>query len=687
MKELFFELGCEEIPARLVEGARHELGRTLAAKLDALGLAHEGLTTWATPRRLALAVKVAERQEDRREERVGPPAKVAFGPDGSPTKAALAFAERNGVPVDRLERVSTPKGEYLAVTVDIPGQSARDLLADALEQAVTGLTWPKAMRWGSRRETFIRPVHWIVALFGGDIVPVAFAGLLAGNHTRGHRFLAPARFEVHDSASWLEGLRRAYVEPDSDARRALIRREAEALAASPGGRVLMDETLLVEVSNLVEWPVPLLGSFEPHYLDIPSQVLVTSMKVHQKYFAVAGPDGQLLPNFVVVCGTVPTDPAVVVHGNGRVLRARLADARFFFEEDRGKPLEAFVPKLAERTFLKGLGTMLDKAQRIASLAATLSGELGGDADTARRAGLLAKADLSTQMVGEFPELQGEMGRDYARLSGEPEAVAQAIFEHYLPRFAGDQLPETPAGRAVALADRLDSVVGCFALGLEPSGSADPYALRRQALGVLRILEDLGGAVPLRRALDLAWANVQAAGLQLDVAWPDLEARLLEFFRGRLKAALATDHPTDLVEAALSVGFEDPADARGRLEALAAMKQTSDWDALAVSIKRIVKIASGEAEYALDPATLSEPAEQQLFAAYAQVRDAATEALDRREYKAAVGRLVALEPAIERFFDEVLVMSDVPAERERRLALLQRVAALFHRLAAFDKVST
>jgi glycyl-tRNA synthetase beta chain len=688
VKELFFEIGCEEIPARLLEGSRLELGRLLQVGLKEQGLEYAELHTYATPRRLAVSVQVATSQADMSEDILGPPARVAFDEQGKPTKAAVGFAQRQGVDVDKLERRQTPKGEYLGLTVERLGKPASILLPELISRVIKRLPWPKAMRWGARRESFIRPVHWMVALFDDEVLPVSYAGIDAARQTRGHRFAGGDPFDVHGAKDWLEGLRANYVEPDPEIRRKQIHEAATTLAESMDTELQESPKLLEEVTGLVEWPVALIGTFEEAYLDLPSQVLVTSMNVHQKYFALRRKDGSLSNHFIVIAGREVRDPEVVVAGNGRVLRARLADARFFFEQDTAQPFEQFVDALADRRFLEGLGTMQHKAERLKALSRRLAETLAkgdkGTADMAARAGYLAKADLATEMVGEFAVLQGEMGRDYARLGGENETVASAIFEHYLPRHAGDRLPDSEVGTFVALADRLDSLVGCFALGLEPSGSADPYALRRQALAVVRILENDERGWSLTELLDSAHDNY---GDSLAVQWPEVRTRLLEFFRGRIKAMLTQQYPADLTEAVISVGFDQPADTRGRLSALNALKQTPEWEMLAVGVKRVAKIVVGHEAGTLDPARLTEDAEQGLYEAWHGVQKAATSALDEGNYPQALEHLITLKPAIDRFFDDVLVMSDNPEERQVRLALLSLVGTLFQRIAAFDKVST
>lgn len=699
MKELFFELGTEEIPARFLRRAERELGKRVVDGLNALGLETGEVRTWATPRRLALKVLAAESQPSKTETVTGPPARVAFDGDGNPTKAAVGFAKRNGVELDALETLSTPKGDYLAATVHTVGQPTVALLPAVLQEALTKLHWPKPMRWGASRATFIRPVHWMVAQYDRIAFDVTFCDITSGVLSRGHRFMAPDEFEVAGADDWEHRIRQAHVEPDADVRAASILQEARRLAAEAGGELVWDKGLLEEVSGLVESATPLLATFDPSYLEIPNEVLITSMKVHQKYFAVrqlpvegqAPGTGALMNHFVLVAGTVTTDPAIVAHGNQRVLAARLADARFFFENDKKSTLDSFAEKLAQRTYLKGLGTMLDKAKRLESVAPNLAKSLGYDSTTqgyAATAGRLAKADLSTGMVGEFASLQGVMGWHYANHEGLPEPVGIALKQHYWPKFAGDSVPTRPVAAAVALADKLDAIVGCFCLGLEPTGSADPYALRRQALGVLRIAQQLPSGTPNHASL-VAWLDATHAAYAgvVDVDWPQVRERILGFLRARLKVALSGDFPTDLVEAVLASGFDDPADAHGRLAGLAKVKATDGWQDLADAFKRVVRIVADQAPGPLDASTLQEPQAVALAQAHAEYGGAITGGLDHRDYDAALTAMVALKPSIDRFFDDVMVMSEVPAERQRRLALLAEIAGVFRRVCDFDKVST
>jgi glycyl-tRNA synthetase beta chain len=660
----------------------------LTKALAEQGLEIDGLKTWSTARRLAVTVQIQERQEDTREELLGPPASVAFDSDGNPTRAAEGFAKRYGLGLDAISRKETERGEYLAVTVETVGQETLALLPEILTHALSKLQWPKSMRWGSHAQAFIRPVQWIVALFGGEVIELQFADVPSGRTTRGHRFLAPTPFEVTDAASWVEGLRAAKVEPEADVRRERIRTGAERLAATVDGVAQIDDKLLTEVSGLAEWPTPGLGAFEERYLEVPDCVLTTSMKSHQKYFPVVNGDGALLPHFVVVMEGESSEPAVVLQGNGRVLRARLADAAFFYDQDQKRTLDHFVGKLAERRFLEGLGTMADKAQRLSTLSGKMAALLApGDADTAElatRAGLLAKADLSTDMVNEFASLQGLMGQIYGAIAGEPEAVSSAMAEHYQPRFAGDALPSSIVSASVALADRFDSIVGCFALGLEPTGSADPYALRRQALGITRLLETFRPAPSLSEALEQVR---EVYGDALSRPWEETSAAIQAFFRGRMKSSLGDEFATDLAEAVLAVGHDEPADVRGRLVALSTLKARPEWTELAVAVKRVANIASEHTPSAMERSTFTEAAALDLYDAWAAVRTEANAALDERRYDEAVEGLMTLKPSVDAFFEAVMVMSEDPDERSRRLDLVSHIHELFSRVAHFDRIST
>jgi glycyl-tRNA synthetase beta chain len=689
MKELFFELGLEELPARLIRGALKQLESSFTQNLKAANLDVGEVKTYATPRRLALSLTVAEGQADVTKEVTGPPARVAFDEEGRPTKAGLAFAQRHGIDADALTTKETPKGAYLAATVFTKGQRTIDLCPAMLVEAIKSMKWPKAMTWGRDEGPFIRPIHWMVALYDGQTMALEVMGVKASNKSRGHRFMAPDEFIVTGCEQWCETLRAAYVEPDPSSRSRTIADGAQALARSVKGELVMDAGLLEELTFLSEWPVPLLGTFDADFLTIPSSALITSMRVHQKYAAINDADGTLTNNFIIVAGLPSSAPNTVVTGNERVLAARLADARFFYEADTKVDLEAFVAALDSRIYLKGLGTMADKAKRLGGLSGRLAQALGATGDEvsiAERAGFLAKADLSSQMVGEFASLQGQMGKRYAQLRREDVAISSALEEHYWPKHATDQLPVARVSVSVALADRLDALVGCFSLGLEPTGSADPYALRRGALGVIRILAapSTFDTCGLSAALDLSHA---AYGDVLEGDWSEVKARLLSFFRGRLKNRYAKMYPTDLTEAVLASHFDDPADVEGRLHALSDLKTQEGWDDLAIAVKRVVRIVQDQERHTLDATSLQGEAELALYEAFSSSRVGIEKAIGEGAYTDALSGLIGLKPHIDRFFEDVMVMSEDMGERTRRLALLGEVADLFGAMASFDKVST
>ncbi|HLU65091.1 MAG TPA: glycine--tRNA ligase subunit beta, partial [Kofleriaceae bacterium] len=593
LAQLLVEVGTEEIPAGFLARALDELRTMVPAALAEARLAHGAVEVWGTPRRIAVAVaELADRQPDLSERVVGPPVAAAFDKSGAPTRAALGFAEKNGLAVDQLERAEVPgkKGEYLVGTRREPGKPAREVLPDLIANLLARIPWPKSMRWGRPDVAFVRPVHWLVALYGGEVVPVSFAGVQAGRTSYGHRFLAPGPIELDGSAAgYLDALREAFVIVEPDRRRTAIAAELARVEGETGARVRPDEALIDEVTFLVEYPVAVCGSFSREFLDTPEEVIVSAMRSHQRYFAMQRPDGALDSRFVTIAGTITADPAVVQHGNERVLAARLADAQFFFREDRKVPLDRFAERLSGVVFQKDLGTIGDKVARVRALAGWLAEALGEDAAVASRAAELCKADLVTSMVGEFPDLQGVMGRHYARLSGEPDAVCLAIEEHYLPRGAGGALPQSGPGAVVAIADRLDTLVGCFGVGLAPSGSADPYGLRRAALGVLAILLDRSWSVGLGELVGRALAQLEGVKLQpaggkarggkgaARAAGPDprqqVAEQVLEFFRTRLRGMLAdqSDLAADCVDAALAAGFEDVPDARARAAALSRLR--------------------------------------------------------------------------------------------------------------------
>jgi glycyl-tRNA synthetase beta chain len=685
--DLLLEIGTEEIPAGFLTRAIESLAGRAETALAEARLDAERIRVLGTPRRLVLAVaRLADRQPDLSERVVGPPARAAFDDAGKPTQAAIGFARRNGVPVEALERaeVEGKKGEYVVCTRHEPGQPAAAVLPALLERLIAELPWAKSMRWAHREEAFVRPVHWIVALLGDDVLPVSFAGVHADRVSRGHRFLAPEPVAVPSALpAYLDLMRKRFVIVDPAMREEMIAAELARVESEIGARVRPDADLRREVANLVEYPVAVCGSFRESFLDVPEEVIVSAMRSHQRYFAVEDAQGRLIHRFVTIAGTVTRDPAVVRGGNERVLAARLSDASFFFREDRKHPLEERVAKLDGVVFQSSLGSIGAKIRRVGVIARKLAGEIGADEAHVARAALLCKADLVTQMVFEFPDLQGVMGRHYARLGGEPAAVSEAIFEHYLPRGAGDAMPRTDVGAVLGIADRIDTLVGCFAVGLAPTGSADPYGLRRAALGILGILLDRGWSISLSHLVDLA---AQALAGTVEVK-DDGKAAVLGFLRTRLKGLLG-ELPADCVEAALATGFDDVPDARARARAVAALRQREDFEPLGVAFKRVANILKGEAAAAGEPDTglFAEEAERALWRAFGDIASQVERHLESGDYERALGVLAELEKPVDRFFEEVLVMDEDPRVRANRLALLARIGGSFARIADFRQLA-
>jgi glycyl-tRNA synthetase beta chain len=691
---LLFEVGTEELPAGAVEPAVAQLRTLVLTGLDGARLGHGAARTFATPRRLAVLVDAVEqRSPDVARQALGPPVKAAFGPDGAPTKAATKFAEAQGVAVQALRRVQTPKGEYLAAEVTEPGRAASALLPAILGAAVHGIEFKKSMRWGDVEQTFARPVQWLLALHGQEVIPVVFADVKSGRMTFGHRFLAPGPHPVAHPRDYPGLLERAQVMTEVARRKERIRTEAAEAARKAGGRLRDDEALLDEVTQLVEWPTALLGSFEERHLDLPPEVLVQEMTSHQRYFPVVDGSGKLLPRFVAISNTPVRDPALSLRGYERVLRSRLTDGRFFFDEDRKVGLAARVPALERVVWQGKLGTYAEKVGRIRLLAAALTRAVGrpellGVVD---RAALLAKADLTTGMVGEFPELQGIMGREYALASGEPPAVAQAIADHYLPRGASDPVPADDPGALVGMADRLDTLAGLFALGKPPTASADPFGLRRACLGVVHLVLGRGYRLSLGEAVDQALDGV-GKKLGLGVAQvAEARAQLLEFFRGRLRALWADRARADVVEAVLAAGFDDLRQARARLDAFAQVVGAPDFTPLAIAFKRVANIVekqgSDVSPEAADPRLFQEPSETALAQAARRASTEVHRALAAEDAPAALAAARSLKGPVDVFFDQVLVMTDDRPMRENRVRLLREVAQVFAPLADLSRIQS
>jgi len=683
--DLLLEIGTEEIPARFIPRALDDLAAAARASLETRRLTHGEVRTFGTPRRLVLSVRsIVAQQPDLASEVTGPPARAAYGPDGALTKAGSGFAKGQGVDPKDLYVKETPKGEYLAAIRRETGRPAAAILREELPGWIIGLRFQKSMRWGDGDLRFVRPLHWVLALLGGTVLDFDLEGLKSGNRSRGHRFLAPEEFEVRDLADYLVKIRDAVVLVDPSERRDSIRRQVEAAGRAAGGAAVIDAQLLEHVTNLVEWPVAVCGGFEAAFLAVPAEVLVTAMKSHQKYFTVVDAAGELLPWFITISNLRAADMGQIRAGNERVLRARLSDARFFWEEDRKIPLRGRVSSLGGVVYQERLGTYLEKVERIKELARWLARAAGGTSEAdAERAAFLCKADLVTGMVGEFPELQGVMGRHYALHAGEKLAVAEALREAYLPRFAGDALPQSALGAIISVADRMDTICGIFGIGLAPTGSEDPYALRRHTLAVINILAERAWPVHLQSLVE--FAILALAGKHTSPP-EQLRADVLEFFRGRIENLhTAGGAPVDVVRAVLAAGIDRLPEIQRRIDALAEIRGREDFAPLAVTFKRVANIVPPRFAGEVDAALCTDQVERDLAQAVATAR-AAVEALVReRDYRGALGKIAELRPVVDRFFVGVMVMADDPQVRGNRLALLAAVQSLFADLADFKQL--
>ncbi|PLX79146.1 MAG: glycine--tRNA ligase subunit beta [Desulfuromonas sp.] len=685
-QELFIEIGTEEIPAGFLPKAMADLQRLLSKELSSANIGCGEIRTFATPRRIAIVVNDVVVEQQRQElSLTGPSVKVAYDADGNPTKAAIGFAKSNGVEVGELTTVETEKGTYIQIAKVIEGRPTRELLPEMLPKVIAALPFKKSMRWKDLDIRFARPMHWIVALFGGEVVPFEFGNLTSGKLSRGHRFMAPDQFEVADCSQWLTELERRFVTADPQARRDAIEQGVVAIAAEAGGAVNLDQNLLDEITYLVEDPTPVCGGFEAEFLQLPRELLVTSMKTHQRYFTVSDKNGKLLPNFITVSNTRAEDLKVVANGNERVLRARLSDAMFFWKEDQKSKLESRLEALKNVVYQQKLGTSYEKVMRFTAIAKSLAERFEPAAvASAERAAMLAKCDLETNMVYEFPELQGIMGREYLTIEGEDSRIATAVFEHYLPIEAGGDLPSDNLGAFVSIADKIDTICGCFGVGLIPSGSADPYALRRSAIGILNIILDRDFRLSL---VDLIGQSVELLAEKLVRPADEVRADVLNFFRGRFQNMLTGQGvPNDVVDAALAAAFDDPVDARLRAHALAELKGREDFEPLSVAFKRVGNIIKGGTEVEVDPELFEADAEKKLFSEMLQVRKEVDELIAADDYAAAMRAVAGLRPAIDAFFEDVMVMAEDPAVKTNRLALLTDIAGLFQGIADFARIA-
>ena len=689
-RDLLIEIGTEELPPKALRALMDAFGESLSAGIDEARLDRGKLTAYASPRRLAALVRgVADRQEDRTTSHKGPPVKVAFDDDGNMTAAGTAFAKKCGVAPADLQRISTDKGEWLSCDVVEPGKPAAELIPGIIEAALAGLPIPRRMRWGAGEEEFVRPVHWVVLLHGGSVIDATIFGVAAGNESRGHRFHGEATITVAAPADYLAALEeQGYVVADFEKRRAAVKTGVETHAKRAGGAVVDGESLYDEVTALVEWPVPLTGSFDDKFLELPREVVISTLTGHQRYFPVADANDRLLPRFITVANIESKDPDQVREGNERVILPRLADAAFFWDSDRRTPLASRQDALREVVYQQGLGSLFDKSTRIATIAEWIAAELQVESDTVQRAAALSKCDLLTGMVGEFPDLQGTMGRHYAEVDGEPAAVAQAIAEQYLPSHAGGELPQSADGQILALADRLDTLACIFAIGKKPSGNRDPFGLRRAALGIVRLLVECGLDLNLREMIDVAAAAQPAAKLDKDevgeALYTFISERLRRYFLDR-DAGLETE----TFDAVIARHPESLVDFERRLRAVQAFIELEPASSLAAANKRIANILrqAGDPDgLSVKKKLLSDAAEVELWSALEKARAAVQPMLDARDYTEALTLLAELRGPVDRFFDDVMVMADETATRNNRLALLGELRALFLDVADISRLA-
>ncbi|MBL4978996.1 glycine--tRNA ligase subunit beta [Pseudomonas fluorescens] len=675
-QDFLVELGTEELPPKALNTLADAFLAGIEKGLQTAGLKFQAKKVYAAPRRLAVLLTALETQQpDRSINLDGPPRQAAFDAEGNPTQAALGFAKKCGVELSEIDQ-SGPKLRFSQV---ITGKPTASLLPTIVEDSLNDLPIPKRMRWGARKEEFVRPTQWLVMLLGDQVIDCTILAQKAGRESRGHRFHHPESVRITSPANYLNDLRAAYVLADASERRELISKRTEELARLQEGTAIVPPSLLDEVTALVEWPVPLVCSFEERFLDVPQEALITTMQDNQKYFCLLDVDGKLLPRFITVANIESKDPQQIIAGNEKVVRPRLTDAEFFFKQDKKQKLEDFNLRLQNVVFQEKLGSVYDKAVRVSKLAAYIAPRIGGDAAWAARAGLLSKCDLATEMVGEFPEMQGVAGYYYALNDGEPDDVALALNEQYMPRGAGAELPTTLTGAAVAIADKLDTLVGIFGIGMLPTGSKDPYALRRAALGVLRILIDK------KLDLDLTQAVVFAVGqFGTKVKQAGLAEQVLEFVFDRLRARYE-DEGVD-VSVYLSVRALQPGSALDfdqRVQAVQAFRKLPEADALAAVNKRVSNLLSkadnlGTAE--VDPGLFADAKEFSLNSAIAKAENAVKPLIAERDYAQALARLASLREPVDAFFEAVMINADDAGVRKNRYAMLARLRGLFINIA-------
>lgn len=683
-KDLLYEIGTEEIPAKYMPSTLEQVKSIAGSMFKENRISYEEMRTYGTPRRIVLYVKsVAENQEDLEELVKGPSKKAAYDESNNPTKALLGFlkgqkAELGDVFVKELNGV-----EYIYLKKQEKGNPSKEVLKRILPQIMTSIVFPKSMKWGNKSFRFARPVRWLMPILGDELLELDKDGIQCSRFTKGHRVLSKGDIEIKNVSEYFDKLKEGYVIVNQDERRAVIRKQCEELARQKGGDVLMDEELLEEVVYLVEYPTALVGSFEEEYLKLPKDAVITPMKEHQRYFPVVDSKGKLLNYFITVRNGNNQYLDIVREGNEKVLRARLADAKFFYDEDKKLPLDNCVEKLKNVVFQETLGTIYEKTERIKNLSAHLAeitGVLGNSRENLLRSAHLCKGDLVTNMVKEFDELQGIMGKEYALLQGEKSEVAAAIQEHYMPRFAGDNTPETINGSILSIADKIDTICGCFAIGIQPTGSQDPYALRRQAIGIISIILDKKLHLGLNELCDTSLKVFEAkAVLKGDIE--EVRGKIIEFFRQRFKNVMIDKgFEYDIIDAVINVGFDDILDSQLKIQALAEWKYREEFVNILASFNRVSNLASKARSTAINSELFTEKAEIDLLYAFDRINAEYEENVNRRDYDKALKLLITLKKPIDDFFDNIMVMVEDEDIKNNRLGLLLSIANIMNRVA-------
>ncbi|WP_099187276.1 glycine--tRNA ligase subunit beta [Tepidibacter mesophilus] len=671
-KYLLFEIGCEEIPARFMESSLKQLKENSKKFLSENRINFGDIKTYGTPRRLTLIIEgLADNQEDLEEEIKGPAKRIAFDDNNEPTKPLQGFMKSKGLNLENLYFKLSGKEEYVFAKLKEEGKNTEDVLKDILPNLIKSINYPKAMKWGGKQLRFTRPIRWILSIYNGEVLDFEIEGIQSSNVTRGHRFLGKESITVNSVDEYLDELRKNYVILDQNERKEIIRKQCIEVGDSLNGQVLMDEELLNEVTYLLEYPTAFYGEFEKDYLKLPKEVIITPMKEHQRYFPVLKEDGELLPNFITVRNGTDYKIENVKAGNEKVLEARLADAQFFYREDTKIQLEKYIEKLKNVVFQEQLGTIYDKTLRIEELSKKLVSEFGyeQERDNTIRAAKLCKSDLVTNMVFEFTELQGVMGREYAKISGDNDVVANAIFEHYLPRFSGDMLPTTDAGTVISIADKMDSIVGFFAIGIQPTGSQDPYALRRQALGIINILMDKNINVSLKNIIDFSLDNYE----NLEFNKEKVSLEILEFFNQRIKNMFSEMGVRyDVIDAVISSGIDDISDMYNRAKELNVWIKKDEITEILTAFNRVSTLAQKAESSEIKEEYLQANEEKVLYDEFKKVKDIVKASIDKKEYSKALDEFIVLKSPIDNLFETVMIMDKDENIRNNRLALLKQI---------------